>query len=248
MAGASVLAARAALRSGVGLLTAHIPSCNNPILQVAVPEAMTSIDSNECCFSDSIDTARYSAVAVGPGLGQSKESEAALLALIDNCTAPMVLDADALNILARNPKYMQRLPQGSVITPHIGEFARLFGATDSSYVRLQAAQTYAMTFGVTIVLKGAHTVVVTQLGTMHFNSTGNPGMATGGCGDVLTGSILSLLAQGFATPDAARLSVYVHGLAGDIAAKEKGQMALVAGDVVDSLPSAWRSLEEECRR
>ena len=248
MAGASVLAARAALRSGVGLLTAHIPSCNNPILQVAVPEAMTSIDSNECCFSDSIDTARYSAVAVGPGLGQSKESEAALLALIDNCKAPMVLDADALNILARNPKYMQRLPQGSVITPHIGEFARLFGATDSSYVRLQAAQTYAMTFGVTIVLKGAHTVVVTQLGTMHFNSTGNPGMATGGCGDVLTGSILSLLAQGFATPDAARLSVYVHGLAGDIAAKEKGQMALVAGDVVDSLPSAWRSLEEECRR
>lgn len=248
MAGASVLAARAALRSGVGLLTAHIPSCNNPILQVAVPEAMTSIDSNECCFSDSIDTARYSAVAVGPGLGQSKESEAALLALIDNCKAPMVLDADALNILARNPKYMQRLPQGSVITPHIGEFARLFGATDSSYVRLQAAQTYAMTFGVTIVLKGAHTVVVTQLGTMHFNSTGNPGMATGGCGDVLTGSILSLLAQGFAAPDAARLAVYVHGLAGDIAAKEKGQMALVAGDVVDSLPSAWRSLEEECRR
>ena len=248
MAGASVLAARAALRSGVGLLTVHVPSCNNSIVQGAVPESMTSIDNSERCFSDTIDTARYTAVGVGPGLGQSKESEAALLALIDGCKAPMVLDADALNILARNPKYMQRLPQGSVITPHVGEFARLFGATDSSYVRLQAAQAYAMTFGVTIVLKGAHTVIVTQMGTMHFNSTGNPGMATGGCGDVLTGCILALLAQGYAAPDAARLAVYVHGLAGDIAADEKGQMALVAGDIVESLPRAWRSLEEECRR
>ena len=143
---------------------------------------------------------------------------------------------------------MQCLPQGSVITPHVGEFARLFGSTDSSYVRLQAAQVYAMTFGVTIVLKGAHTVVVTQMGTFHFNSTGNPGMATGGCGDVLTGCILSLLAQGYAAPDAARLAVYVHGLAGDIAASEKGQVALVAGDIVDNLPRAWRSLEEESRR
>ena len=244
MAGASVLAARAALRCGVGLLTVHVPSCNNSIVQVAVPEAMTSIDSCDSCLSDSIDASRYSAVAVGPGLEQSKESEAALLALIENCEVPMVLDADALNILARNPKYMQCLPHGSIITPHIGEFKRLFGATDSSYVRLQAAQAYAMTFGVTIVLKGAYTVVVTQLGTFHFNSTGNPGMATGGCGDVLTGCILSLLAQGFAAPDAARLAVYLHGLAGDIAAAEKGQTALVAGDVVDYLPHAWRSLEE----
>ena len=248
MAGASVLAARAALRSGVGLLTVHVPAANNSIVQAVVPEAMTSIDSNECCFSDAIDTARYTAVGVGPGLGQSKESEAALLALIDGCKVPMVLDADALNILARNPKYMQCLPQGSVITPHVGEFARLFGSTDSSYVRLQAAQVYAMTFGVTIVLKGAYTVIVTQLGTMHFNSTGNPGMATGGCGDVLTGCILSLLAQGYAAPDAARIAVYVHGLAGDIAAREKGQMALVAGDIVDNLPRAWLSLEEECGR
>lgn len=244
MAGASVLAARAALRCGVGLLTVHVPAANNAIVQVAVPEAMTSIDSNECCFSDNVDTERYTAVAVGPGLGQSKESEAALLHLIDNCKAPMVLDADALNILARNPAYMQRLPQGSIITPHIGEFARLFGETESSYVRLQAAQAYSMTFGVTIILKGAHTVVVTQLGTMHFNSTGNPGMATAGCGDVLTGCILSLLARGLTAPDAARLAVYIHGLAGDIAAADKGEVALVAGDVVDSLPRAWRSLEK----
>ena len=248
MAGASVLAARAALRSGVGLLTVHVPSCNNTVLQVAVPEAMTIVDSNEHCFSDVIDTGRYSAVGVGPGLGQSKESEAALLALIDNCKVPMVLDADALNILACNPQYIQRLPQGSVITPHVGEFARLFGASDSSYARLQTALACAREHGVTILLKGAYTAVITPQGEMHFNSTGNPGMATGGSGDVLTGCILSLLAQGYAAPDAARLAVYVHGLAGDLAADEKGQTALVAGDIVDYLPRAWRSLEEGCAR
>lgn len=247
MAGASVLAARAALRSGVGLLTLHVPACNNTIVQVAVPEAMTSIDSSECCFSDTLDISKYNAVAVGPGLGQSAESEAALLQLIAACRVPMVLDADALNILSRNPKYMQCLPQGSIITPHVGEFSRLFGAADSSFVRLQAARAYASTFGVTVVLKGAYTAVVTPQGAMHFNSSGNPGMATGGCGDVLTGCIVSLLAQGYASADAARIAVYIHGLAGDLAASEKGQTALVAGDVIDFLPSAWRSLEEGSR-
>lgn len=247
MAGASVLAARAALRSGVGLLTLHVPACNNTIVQVAVPEAMTSIDSSECCFSDTLDISKYNAVAVGPGLGQSAESEAALLQLIAACRVPMVLDADALNILSRNPKYMQCLPQGSIITPHVGEFSRLFGAADSSFVRLQAARAYASTFGVTVVLKGAYTAVVTPQGAMHFNSSGNPGMATGGCGDVLTGCIVSLLAQGYTSVDAARIAVYIHGLAGDLAAAEKGQTALVAGDVIDFLPSAWRSLEEGSR-
>ena len=244
MAGASVLAARGALRSGVGLLTVHVPQCNNPIVQVAVPEAMTTVDSNGHCFSDTVDTAKFNAVAVGPGLGQSAESEAALLHLIENCKCPMVVDADALNILARNPKYMQMLPQGSVITPHAGEFARLFGATDNSCVRLQAAMIFASTFGVTIVLKGAYTVVVTPTGELHFNSTGTPGMATGGCGDVLTGVVLALLARGYNAEDAARMAVYIHGLAGDMAAAEKGETALVAGDITDFLPRAWRSLGE----
>ena len=187
-------------------------------------------------------------MGVGPGLGQGKESEAALLALIDNCKVPMVLDADALNILARNPQYMQRLPQGSVITPHVGEFARLFGASDSSYARLQTALACAREYGMTILLKGAYTAVITPQGAMHFNSTGNPGMATGGSGDVLTGCILSLLAQDYAAPDAARMAAYVHGLAGDMAATEKGETALVAGDIVDYLPRVWRSLEEGCGR
>ena len=243
MAGASVLAARASLRSGVGLLTVHTPACNIPIVQVAVPEAMASVDSNECCFSDRLDTSKYNAVAVGPGLGQSAESEEALLYLIDNCTVPMVLDADALNILAHHPQYLQKLPQGSVITPHIGEFSRLFGETSSSFVRLQAAKAFSVTFGVTVVLKGAYTAVISPDGNICFNSTGNPGMATGGSGDVLTGVILALLARGYNAPDASRLGVYVHGLAGDMAAQKVGETALIASDIIDSLPAAWQQTE-----
>lgn len=245
MAGASVLAARAALRSGVGLLTAHIPSCNNVIVQSSVPEAMTSIDSNVCCFSDKLDTGKYDAIAVGPGLGQNNESEAALLHLIENCRVPMVLDADALNILSRNREWLSRLPQGSVLTPHPGEFERLFGESQSRYHSIESVRALARDYNIAIVLKGAYTVVISPGGNLYFNSTGNPGMATGGSGDVLTGMVLALLAQGFTATDAARIAVYVHGLAGDIAASEKGETALVAGDIIDGLPYAWRSLERK---
>lgn len=245
MAGASVLAARAALRSGVGLLTAHIPSCNNVIVQSSVPEAMTSIDSNVCCFSDKLDTGKYDAIAVGPGLGQNNESEAALLHLIENCRVPMVLDADALNILSRNRGWLSRLPQGSVLTPHPGEFARLFGESQSRYHSIGSVRALVRDYNIAIVLKGAYTVVIAPDGNLYFNSTGNPGMATGGSGDVLCGVVLSLLAQGLTATDAARIAVYVHGLAGDIAASEKGETALVAGDIIDGLPYAWRSLERK---
>ena len=242
MAGASVLAARAALRSGVGLLTVHLPHCNNGIVQMAVPEAMTSIDSCVTHFTDEIETSRYSVVAVGPGLGQNEASEKALLHLIDTCDVPMVLDADALNILSRNPQYLQRLPQGSVITPHVGEYHRLFGKTNNSYIRLVAAQAYAMSFGVTIVLKGAHTVVTSPEGVHYFNSTGNPGMATAGSGDVLTGVIAALIAQGYDATAAARLGVYLHGLAGDAAADVRGEVSLMASDIVEYISVAWNKI------
>lgn len=245
MAGASVLAARAALRSGVGLLTVHVPACNNVIVQSCVPEAMTSIDSNECRFSDNIDVAKYNAVAVGPGLGQGKESEAALLNLIENCTAPMVLDADALNILSRNKEWLQRLSHGSVLTPHPGEFERLFGKFPGRYHAMESVRALARDYGIAFVLKGAYTTVIAPDGNLYFNSTGNPGMATGGSGDVLTGILLALLAQGYDSTDAARIAVYVHGLAGDIAVAGKGETALVAGDIVECLPHAWLSLERK---
>ena len=244
MAGASVLAARAALRSGVGLLTVHVPVCNNVIVQSSVPEAMTSIDSNECCFSDDIDVSKYNAVAVGPGLGQGKESEAALLRLIGNCTAPMVVDADALNILSRNKEWLYRLPAGSVLTPHPGEFERLFGKATSRYQAIESVRAVARDCGIVIVLKGAYTTIIAPDGNIYFNSTGNPGMATGGSGDVLTGIILALLAQGYEGVDAARMAVYMHGLAGDLAVSDLGETALVAGDIVNYLPKAWLSFEK----
>lgn len=244
MAGASVLAARAALRSGVGLLTVHVPACNNPIVQTAVPEAMTSIDSNDCCFSDKIDSSKYNAVAVGPGLGQFKESEAALYNLIKSSSAPLVLDADALNILSRNREWLSLLPKGSVLTPHPGEAERLFGKFADRYATIGAVREMARKYNIVILLKGAYTTVVAPDGNIYFNSTGNPGMATGGSGDVLTGIILALLAQGYEGVDAARMAAYMHGLAGDLAVSELGETALVAGDIVNYLPKAWLSFEK----
>lgn len=244
MAGASVLAARAALRSGVGLLTVHLPACNNTIVQTAVPEAMTSIDSNDCCFSDQVDSSKYNAIAVGPGLGQCKESEEALYNLIKSSSAPLVLDADALNILSRNKEWLSLLPKGSLLTPHPGEAERLFGKFADRYATIGAVREMASKYNIVILLKGAYTTVVAPDGNIYFNSTGNPGMATGGSGDVLTGIILALLAQGYEGVDAARIAAYMHGLAGDLAVSELGETALVAGDIVNYLPKAWLSFEK----
>lgn len=242
MAGASVLAARAALRSGAGLLTVRPPHCNNDILQRTVPEAMTLPDACETHISSVPPCDKYTAVAVGPGLGQHPDTEKALLALIKGCTVPMVVDADALNILSRHKEYLSRLPQGSIITPHIGEFTRLAGPCRNSYERLQQAMAMARENNLCVVLKGAYTAVITPQGCCHFNTSGNPGMATGGCGDVLTGVLAALLARGLPAVDAARLGVYIHGAAGDLACAGVGETALIASDIVDALPECWKNL------
>lgn len=244
MAGASVLAARACLRSGVGLLTVHVPYCNNAIVQTAVPEAMTELDISDTCFASSTDTDDYQAVAIGPGLGKSAETEAALLDQIDSCQTPMVVDADALNLLGEHRSYIGKLPKGSILTPHPKELERLVGKCQNSYERLMKARELAKTAGVYIILKGAYSVVITPQGKCSFNPTGNPGMATGGSGDVLTGVVLALLAQEYDAETAATLGTYMHGLAGDIACKKHGMMGMTAGDVASCLPMAWRMLED----
>ena len=203
---------------------------------------MTIPCASETHISTLPATDKYSAVAVGPGLGQAPATEQALLALIDTCTAPMVVDADALNILARHKEYLARLPQGSILTPHIGEFTRLAGSCGNSYTRLQRAMAMARENNICIVLKGAYSAVVTPQGDVSFNTTGNAGMATGGSGDTLTGILLALLAQGIPAPSAARLGVYIHGYAGDIAAEKIGETALIASDIIDALPVAWRGV------
>ncbi len=245
MAGASVLAARACLRSGVGLLTVHVPFCNNFIVQTSVPEAMTEVDINDLRFSCATDTDDYQAVAIGPGLGKAGDTETALLEQIESCQTPMVVDADALNLLGEHRSYIGRLPKGSILTPHPKELERLVGKCQNSYERLMKAGELAKSAGVHIILKGAYSVVVSPSGKYWFNITGNPGMATGGSGDVLTGVVLALLAQGYDAETAARMAAYVHGLAGDIACKKHGVMGMTAGDIVTCLPLAWRMLEEK---
>ncbi len=242
MAGASVLAARACLRSGVGLLTVHVPFCNNGIVQTAVPEAMTEIDLSDTCFATAADTDDYQAVAIGPGLGKRPETVAALVEQIEAGETPMVLDADALNILGENRALLSRLPKGCILTPHPAEMDRLVGKCRNSFERLERARGLARDADVHIVLKGAFTAVIAPDGSCRFNTTGNPGMATGGSGDVLTGVLLALLAQGYAPGDAAALGVCVHGHAGDLAAEELGQTALTAGDIVRHLPQAWQDM------
>lgn len=244
MAGASVLAARACLRSGVGLLTVHVPFCNNFIVQTAVPEAMTELDIHDTCFAGATDTDDYQAVGIGPGLGKLPDTENALLEQIESCQTPMVVDADALNLLGEHRSYIGRLPKGSILTPHPKELERLVGKCQNSYERLVKACELAKNADVHIVLKGAYSAVITPLGQCYFNTTGNPGMATGGSGDVLTGILLALLAQGYEPESAARLGVYVHGLAGDIACKKQGEIGLTAGDIVTCLPIAWRMLAD----
>lgn len=244
MAGASVLAARACLRSGVGLLTVHAPICNNDILQISVPEAIVEQDASEHCFAVPTYTDEYQAVGIGPGLGQSEETEAALLEQLTTCQAPLVIDADALNILANHRHALISLPKGSILTPHPKELERLVGKCQDSYERLTKACELARTAKVHIVLKGAYSAIITPAGKCYFNTTGNPGMATAGSGDVLTGIILALMAQGYAAEEAAKAGTYVHGLAGDIAQNKRGVIGLTASDIIAQLPMAWRLVSE----
>ena len=242
MAGASILAARSSLRSGVGLLSVALPSCNNAMVQTSVPEAMTLPLCGENCITAIPSSGAFNAVGIGPGLGTGCDTERAVLNFIKECRVPMVLYADALNILAKNPASLPMLPEGCILTPHVGEFTRLAGPAADDYDRLMMALEFARKHRVCLVLKGAYTAVCSPDGECFFNSTGNPGMATGGSGDVLTGIALALLARGYNAVEAARIAVYVHGLAGDIACRQYGETALTAGDIVNALPSAWKVL------
>ena len=241
MAGAAVLSARACLRSGVGLLTVCSPSNNNDILQISVPEAM--VIASDDLYANT-DLSRYNAVGAGPGLGQGESQTAILEKLLKNASYPMVLDADALNIIARSRYLLEYVPMGSIITPHPGELKRLIGPADSWDDMIQKAKALASDNGITVIVKGAPTVTISPTGTEYTNTTGNPGMATGGSGDVLTGIVLALLAQGYNQEQAAVIAVYIHGLAGDIAAQKFSMTAMTSSDIANCLPQAWLQTEK----
>lgn len=246
--GAAILASRGSLRAGAGLTTVHAPRCAYEILQISVPEAMVSIDRHQYYFSETPALEPYTAIGVGCGLDKKKTSREALFELLQKAGLPLVIDADALNILGKNQDWLPAIPKGSIVTPHPKEFERLFGPTADSFERHALQREKAMELGIHIVLKGAHTCIAAPSGDCYFNATGNPGMATGGSGDVLTGIITGLLAQRYSPLDAALLGVFIHGLAGDIAAAELEYESLVAGDIVRYLGTAFHRLRLAGRR
>jgi hydroxyethylthiazole kinase-like uncharacterized protein yjeF len=242
--GAAVLSAKAALRTGIGLITSYIPQKGSLIMQGGLPEAMVIHDKSETHFTGIELPENISAIGVGPGLGTHKDTQDALHSLLLKNRKPVVLDADALNILSINREWISLLNENSVLTPHPKEFERLAGNSINGFDRLKKQIAFSEEFKCVVVLKGANTSITDRMGRVWFNSTGNPGMATAGSGDVLTGIILSLLAQGYEPVDAAITGVYLHGLAGDLAAEKLCQESLIASDIIDGISSAFNRIRE----
>jgi hydroxyethylthiazole kinase-like uncharacterized protein yjeF len=243
--GASVLATKACLRAGAGLVTAYVPSCGYDIMQTAAPEAMVRTDVGERFLTGIPDVRQYAAIGVGPGINRNLETYRVIEQLIRQYRRPIVFDADALNIMADERNLLLGVPEGSILTPHPGEFRRLVGDWENDFEKLQKQRSLATAHKVVVVLKGAYTSIATYDEPIYFNSTGNPGMASGGSGDVLTGIITGLLSQGYSSAEAAILGVYLHGLAGDIAVKQLGEQAMVAGDIINHLPAAFLALRRK---
>ena len=244
MAGAAVLSARACLRSGVGKVTVNTPKRNIPILQTAVPEAIVQVGSEETYFAEAVDTEDFDALGIGPGLGQSEQTAIALISQLRRTQCPIVVDADALNMLANHRAWLQQLPKGIILTPHPKELDRLEGHSADSYERLTKARNLAERLQSYIILKGRYTAICLPDGHVLFNPTGNAGMATAGSGDVLTGILTGLLARGYKVQDACIVGTYLHGLAGDFAANDLGEESMVAGDIIRYLSRAFKRLKE----
>jgi len=241
--GAALMASKACLRSGTGLLTCHIPACGQVILQTAIPEAIVSVDENEN-FLTGIpqDLSKYSALGIGPGIGTDRKTQGLVDNILRKYKNPVVIDADGLNLLSLNKDSLSALPPYSILTPHPKEFERLFGTSENDFERLKMALVQSSLLRSIIVLKGHYSFIATPEGKGFFNSTGNAGMAKGGSGDVLTGIITGLLAQGNSPINSSILGTYLHGLAGDIAAAQFSEQAMLASDLIDCLGKAFQQI------
>jgi len=245
--GAAILSSRSALRTGAGLVTAFVPIISRDVMQAAVPEVMVIAGEDDNFIAGRIPATRFDAVGVGPGLGTDDTVVTSLKLLLNEFQGPMVWDADALNVLSENKTWLEFLPPLTILTPHPGEFDRLTKKHNSGKERLKTQMQFAQRYNVIVVLKGAHTSVAFPDGSVTFNSSGNPGMATAGSGDVLTGIITSLLAQGYNRSQSAMLGVFLHGIAGDIAASISGQEGMIAGDIVEHIGGAFRMISDKIR-
>jgi len=242
--GAAILATKACLRSGSGLVTSHIPKVGYSIMQTAIPEAMLSIDWSDIIISEIPHVEKYDFVGIGPGIGTKENTKKALFNLFENINTPTVIDADAINIISENKELIKEIPKNSILTPHPKEFERLIGESLQGFKRMEKQVRFAVDNNIYVVLKGAYTSIACPNGNIYFNSTGNPGMATAGSGDVLTGILLSLLGQGYNSEEAAIYGVYIHGLAGDIASNMVGEQSLIASDIIENIGSAFMKIKK----
>ncbi len=240
--GAAVLASKACLKTGCGLITAHVPQCGYEIIQTAVPEAMVNVDANFYMATRFPDSEKISAIGIGPGIGTDAKTTQAFATFLQSNEKPLVLDADALNILATKPDLWKDINPNTIITPHPGEFDRLTRKHTTCYERFMTQVEFAKTHTCIVVLKGHYTSIAFPDGTCSFNSTGNSGMATGGSGDTLTGIILSLLAQQYSPAEAAKIGVFLHGLAGDIATETITEESLTASDIIENITNGLRKI------
>ncbi|MDX1462790.1 MAG: NAD(P)H-hydrate dehydratase [Marinirhabdus sp.] len=239
--GAAVLSSKAAYRTGAGLVTTFVPKCGNDILQTAIPEAMVLTDQQDTRITDISYDIEPQAIAVGMGIGTHPETVTALSALFKKSKSHLVIDADAINCMAADQDLLKELPELSVLTPHPGELKRLIGDWKDDYEKLEKTKAFAKKHNVIVIIKGANTIVVIE-DRLYINTTGNPGMATGGSGDVLSGMIAGLLAQGYDPLIASVFGVYLHGSAGNLATQDFGFEALLASDIVDQIGASFLEL------
>lgn len=240
--GAVCLSSKAALKSGCGLVTAFVPQCGYQIVQIANPEVMVITDEHEKHLSNIRFDLEPNAIGIGPGMGQNTVTQKAFHDFLSKTNAPLVIDADALNILSHNPSWIALIPPKTILTPHPKELERLIGKWNSEEEKFQKTIAFSLENQVIIVMKGAPTYIIDGENSYQ-NTTGNPALATAGSGDVLTGMITSLLAQSYKPADAAMLGVYLHGLTADIALPETGYQSFIASDCIAHIGKAYLSLE-----
>ena len=241
--GAMVLSSKACLKTGCGLVTVFIPECGYEILQTANPEVMVLPDVQKKFISKIEFDFMPNAIGIGPGIGQELETQNALHEFLINYKIPLVIDADALNILSQNAGWISLLPNKAILTPHLKELERLIGNWNSDEEKFEKTVAFSKLHHLIIVMKGAPTFIIDGE-TIYENTTGNAALATAGTGDVLTGMITSLLAQSYEPIDAALIAVYLHGLTADIALPETGYQSFIASDIIDRIGKAYLSLEK----
>lgn len=243
--GANVLTTKAVMKSGTGLVTSYVPKCGYEILQTSFPEAMVLTDFSEDKITAFPKIDKFNAIAIGPGMGTDEKTLLAFEQFLNESDLKdksLVLDADAINLLAQNQNLISKLPENTILTPHEIELKRLIGDWKDDYERIEKTKSFAKEHKLIIVSKSAHTAIFSPSGEIYFNSTGNPGMGTAGSGDVLTGIITGHIAKGFEPLDAAIFGVFLHGFSGDLAVQQLGEESLIASDIINYLPVAYKQL------